>query len=145
MYHKWQSCAVWFLRYGIRWPEIFGKLDYFLPYYPTNKPKNQSFEKMKKTSGDIIILHKCTKNYDHMITVPEMRCVTDIIFIFHFGLFFALLRLYQPIKSKFKKNEKKELELSSFYTSVPKIMITWWPVPEIWCVTVGRTDRWTGG
>ena len=29
--------------------------------------KNQNFEKMKKAPGDIIILHKCTKNDNHMI------------------------------------------------------------------------------
>ena len=34
---------------------------------PTNNPKNQNFEKMKKTSGDIVILLKCTKNHDHML------------------------------------------------------------------------------
>ena len=52
--------------------------------------------------------------------VPEW-CVTDII-IFHFGLLFALL---QPKKLKFQKNEKKDklLNISSFYTCVPKIMI----------------------
>ena len=32
-----------------------------------NNPKNQNFEKMKKTPGDTIILHKCTKNYNHML------------------------------------------------------------------------------
>ena len=32
-----------------------------------NSPKSQNFEKMKKTSGDIIILHMCTKSYDHMM------------------------------------------------------------------------------
>ena len=32
-----------------------------------NSPKYQNFEKMKKTPGDIIILHMCTKNYDQMI------------------------------------------------------------------------------
>ena len=30
-----------------------------------NNPENQNFERMKKTPGDIIILHKCTKNHDH--------------------------------------------------------------------------------
>ena len=34
---------------------------------PTNNPKNHNFEKMKKTPGDIIILHKCTINDNHMI------------------------------------------------------------------------------
>ena len=39
----------------------------FLPFYPANSPKNQNFKKMKNTSGDNIILHKCTKNYDQMM------------------------------------------------------------------------------
>ena len=33
----------------------------------TNNPKNENFEKMKKTPGDIIILHKCTMNNNHMM------------------------------------------------------------------------------
>ena len=36
---------------------IFVILDHFLPFYPLNNPKNQNFEKMKKITGDIIILH----------------------------------------------------------------------------------------
>ena len=42
-------------------------LSHFLPFYPTNNPKNQNFEKMKKLPRDIIILHKCTKNHDYML------------------------------------------------------------------------------
>ena len=42
-------------------------MGYFLPFYPPNSPKNQNFEKMKKTPGDIIILHMCAKNYDQMM------------------------------------------------------------------------------
>ena len=61
-------------------PEIWSLTDltlvHFLYFYPINNLKNQNFEKMKKTSGDIIVLHKCTKNYDHML---------------YHGLFFALL------------------------------------------------------
>ena len=34
---------------------------------PPNNPKNQKFEKIKKMPGDIIILHLCATNYDHMI------------------------------------------------------------------------------
>ena len=60
--------------------EFFVILDHFLPFYPTNKPKNQKFEKMKKS-----------------------------------------------------------LEISLFYTYVPKIMIRC-TVPEIWCGTDGRMD-----
>ena len=58
--------------------------------------------------------------------------MTDVIVIFHFGPFFALLPLLE--KWKFQKNEKKSLEISSFYTSVPKLMIICYTVPEIWHV-----------
>ena len=47
---------------------------------------------MKETPGHIIILHKCSKNHDHMLyySIHEIWCMTDVIVIFHFGLFFAL-------------------------------------------------------
>ena len=38
-------------------------------------------------------------------------------------------------KIKILKKWKKTLEISSFYICVPKIMIRWCMVPEIWCVT----------
>ena len=41
-------------------------LGHFLPFYPSKNQKNQNFEKMKKTPGDII-LHKCAKNHDHKL------------------------------------------------------------------------------
>ena len=54
-------------------PEIWSErqffliLDHFLPFDPTKKPKNQTFWTHKRTPGDIIILHKCTENHDHML------------------------------------------------------------------------------
>ena len=39
----------------------------FTPPPPPNNPKNQNFEKLKKALGDIIILHKYTKNHDHIL------------------------------------------------------------------------------
>ena len=41
-------------------------MGYSLPFYPPNSQK-QNFLKNEKTPGDIIILHKCTKNHDHML------------------------------------------------------------------------------
>ena len=71
---------------------VFVILGHFLPFYPTNNPNNQTFQKMKKTTGDIIILHKCTKNYHQMLyNVPEIWRLTDVIFIFHFGLYYPIL------------------------------------------------------
>ena len=64
-------------------------------------------------------------------TVPEMWCETDLIVIFIWGYTFP----FYPCNSQ--KNEdlktmKKSLEISLFYTSVPKIMIRCYTVPEIW-------------
>ena len=56
--------------------------------------------------------------------------------------FFAILDHFLPFyppndpkNQNFEKMKKKRLEISSFYTSVPKIMIICYTVPEIWRVT----------
>ena len=67
VYHKLQSYDVWFLGYGAWQSEFFVILDHFLNFYPLNTQKNQNFEKMKKVPRDIIILHKCTINDNHMM------------------------------------------------------------------------------
>ena len=55
-------------------PEIWSATDrnfcHFGPFfalYPTNNLENQTFEKMKKAPGDIIILHMCAINDNHMM------------------------------------------------------------------------------
>ena len=48
-------------------------------------------------------------------TVPETWPVTDVIVIFHFGLFLPFYSPNSPKKENFKKM-KKRLEISSFYT-----------------------------
>ena len=74
-------------------------------------------------------------------TVPEIWYMTHVIFIFHFGPFFALLPRNSPKNQNFKKmKKKKRLEILSCYTCVPIIMIGWCTVPEIWCATDRRTD-----
>ena len=67
-------------------------------------------------------------------TVPEISCMTDVIVIFDFGLFFALLPPNSPKNINFKEMKKKPLEILSFYTSVQKMMIISYTVPEIWHV-----------
>ena len=39
----------------------------FCTFTPPKSPKNQNFEKIKKTTGDIILLHTCTKNQDQIM------------------------------------------------------------------------------
>ena len=57
-------------------------------------------------------------------TVHKIWCVTDVIVIFHFELFFALLP--NPTPPPFP----------------PNFMIRWYTVPEIWCLADGQMDRW---
>ena len=90
--------------------EFFVILDHFLPFYTPNNLKNQ------KTHEDIIILHMCTINDNHMI-----YCSGD------------MERDRQNFLRKKKHLKKKHLEISSFYTSVPKIMIICYNVPG--CMT----------
>ena len=67
-------------------------------------------------------------------TVPEIWCVTDVVvFFFILGDIFPFYPLTAH-KMKISKKMKKILEIS-FYTSVPKIMIICYTVPEIWHVT----------
>ena len=96
-------------------PEIWSLL-------PHQWPQNPNFEKMKKNPGDNIILHKSSKNHDHMI-----YCFWDMA--------------QENLKNQNYKKWKKQLEITSLYTCIPKIVITWCTVPEIWCTT----DRWTDG
>ena len=137
MYHKWQSCDVWFLRYEAWQTEFIVILGHFLPFYHTNNPKNPNFEKMKKTAGDIIILHLCTTKYDAWF----LRCgAQQTEFFVTLGYFFPFIPSPPPtlkaqeIKIKKKWKKKKCLETSSCYTSVPRIMIRCYAVLEIWHV-----------
>ena len=57
-----------------------------------------------------------------------------------FHCYFSFWAIFYPLTSltawkiKILKKWKKQQEISSFYVSVPKIMIRWCSVPEIWCV-----------
>ena len=68
----------------------FGLFSALYPPPPPNIPKNQHFKKIKTLPHNIIILHKCTKNHDHMLYCSWYLVHDRLIVIFHFGLFFAL-------------------------------------------------------
>ena len=104
-----------------------------------NKSKNQNFEKMNKSPEDIIILHRCTKNHDHMLQCSWDTCTMDVIFIFYFGLFFTFL-FPKSKKSKFLKKEKKARRYH--FTHVCQKL---WS-QDVWFLRYGvqQTDRQTG-
>ena len=108
-------------------PEIWSKTDiiFSLPFYPsppvppTKQPKQSKFWKMKKNPRDII-LHKCTINDNHMMYGSwDINCNRQIFFVI-LGHFLPFYPTNSP-KIKYQKN-KKCLEISSFYRSVPKII-----------------------
>ena len=112
------SHDAWFLRYGVWRTEFFFVLDQFLPFYPLNNLKNQNFEKMKKTPGDISILHIFTKNDNYMMYGSwDTECNGQ-----NFLSFWTIFCPFTPLtawKIKILKNWKIFLEILSFYTSVP--------------------------
>ena len=86
--------------------EFFVILGRILPFYPSNNTKNQNFEKLKKMSGDNIILHKCAKNHDLMLYYSLDMVCNRCHFYFLFGVIFCPFTSLTAEKSKFKKNEK---------------------------------------
>ena len=111
---EFQSYDIWLFRYGVQQTKLFITFDRFLPFYPRNNPKNQNFEKLKKAPGDIIILHKCIKNHDHMLS-----CSLDMArngFNCHFFILGYFLPFYHSNSPKSQNSEKvkKTLEISSF-------------------------------
>ena len=71
-------------------PEIWNDTNFFChlgPFfalYPSpNIPENQNFEKMKKVSGDVIILSLCNKKHNQMIyAYSNMECDRHIFLSF---------------------------------------------------------------
>ena len=114
---------------------FFVILDHFLPsYLPEQSVKSKFWKNEKKA---------CRYNFTHVyhklsITfiwcmVPEIWSATDRTFC-NVGSFFVLWPNQQPKNLKLKKKWKKCLEISSFYTSAPKIMIIYYTIPEVWHV-----------
>ena len=73
----------------------------FLPFHPLKTQKIKILKKMKKRTGDIIILHKCTKNHDHML-----HCSWDMMWdrCNSYLLFWAIFCPFTPTPNN-PKNE----------------------------------------
>ena len=114
------------------WQNFFSFWTIFCPFTsnPITTQRIKILKKKKKTPGDIIILHKCTINDNHMIYGScDMKC-NRWNFLSSWAIFFALLSPPNSPK-KIKNKKKKHLEILSFNTSGPKIMIICFTDPEI--------------
>ena len=110
----------------MRQTEYLAILNHFLPFYPLTAGKIKILKKWIK-HPEISFYTSTPKSMIICYTVPEIWHVKDVTVIFHFWLFFALLPSNSP------KN------------CIPKIMIRWCRVPEIWCTADEWTDRQTEG
>ena len=120
----------------------------FFPLLPLQHPKNQNFEKMKKTPGDIILLHTCTKNYDQMVYDSW-----DMVHDGHncYFWFWAIFCPFNPLTAQNLKILKKWkcLDKLSFYIlhkctkNFDQVMYSSWEYDAQW--TDKRTDSRTDG
>ena len=112
---------------------LFFILGYFLPFYLPNNPKNQNFKKIRKHLKISPFYNTVPKIMIIRYTFPKIwryKCN-----YFSFWVSFCPSTPLTVQKIKIKKKWKKHLDISSFCTSVPKIMMICYTVPEIWCVT----------
>ena len=89
-------------------PKIWSTADRIFSCFGPNSPENQNCEKLKKTPGDIIILHKSTIKDNHMIYgFWDMKCNRQNFFVIrgHF-LPFSLPNSLENPNIKKKKNKK---------------------------------------
>ena len=121
LYHKWQSYDVWFVRYKVWQTGCFVILDHFLPFYPPNNPKYQNLEKVKKTPGDIITLHMCTINNNHMM-YGSWDFKHNGQNILSFGQFFSHL---PPKNTKNQNTEKMKKSTWRYYHFTQVYQISW--------------------
>ena len=99
---------------------------------PPLSAHKMKISKRSKSPWRYIILYNCIKNNNH-----RLYCSWDVA--------------PKSPKNQISKIMEKHLEISSFYTGVPKFMIRWCTVFKIWCGTDGWTDgrtekvRYRGG
>ena len=75
-------------------------------FYPTDNLKSESFLKMEKTRGDIIISKKCT-SHDHMLSCSwDMALDKCNCYFFILGYFLLLYSPNSPKNQNFNKLQK---------------------------------------
>ena len=149
--------------YGVWWMSLlFFNVGYFLLFYPPNSPKKENLKKKKKKETTTT-----TWRYHHFTQVYQKSWSYAMLFLRYMvrdgcNCYFSFWAIFCPFtaltaqKIKIskktqkqtkankanKQTNKKHLEIS-FYTRVPKTMIRWCTVSDIWCTTDRRTEKMT--
>ena len=111
--------------------EFFVILDHFCPSPPWRPGKLKFWnieilsEILSFTPGDIVILDMCTINDNHIMYVSWVMEQNRQNLLSFWAIFCPFIQ-----RIKILKKWKKLLEISSFNTNVPKIMISWCTVPR---------------
>ena len=106
---------VCFLWYEARLTEFFVIWAIFCTFTPLTIQKIKTLKKWKKkkTPGEIIILHKCTKNHDHMLYCSwDMACDGSNCYFSFWAIFCPFTPLTVQKKSNFFKNERNTWKYS---------------------------------
>ena len=144
VYHKGQSYDIYFLRYQLQQTDFFVILGHFLPFYlPLTARKMKISRKREKLKKKKWRKHlEISSFYAHVpkimiicSTVPEIYVCDKCNCYFFFWAIFCPFTSLTAQKMKISKKWKKTQEISSFYTTVSKIMIIGYTAPEIWHVT----------
>ena len=134
MYQEWYHLQ--FLRHRVwkTWICNYGSFFALLrPPALKNKKIRILKKKKRKIAGDTFILPICPKNH---ITYGSWDRSGDRHNFLSFWAIFWPFTLLTTWKIKIlKKKWKNNLEMSSFYTYVPKITIIWCMFSEIWSAT----------
>ena len=86
--------------------------DIFCPFTPITSLKNTTWKNHKKTPGNIILLHMCTENEDHMMYGSwDIRCDRLSFFVI-LGHFLPFDPLINPNNQNFE-NINRSLEILS--------------------------------
>ena len=99
---------------------IFG---YFCPFTSLTAQKMKISKKWKKTPGDIIILHKCTKTHDHTLYCSWDMAGDGCKCCFSFCAIFSPSLRNSPKKENFKKNEKNTWRYHHFTCVYQKLWL----------------------
>ena len=125
------------MKYGswnIRWDrqKFLSFWAIFCPFSPLTTQKIKIL-KLKKTPGNIIILHVCTINHNYMIWFLRygVRQTEFFVILDHFLPFHPTI---DPKNQNFEK-WKKRLKILSFYKCASYVTVIWCMVPGIWSAT----------
>ena len=114
--------------------KIFCHFGQYFAYLPPLKPEKSKIWRNEKNAWRYYHVIQEYQKSDNMLycswDMARDRCNS----YFSFWTIFCSFTPLTPWKIKISKKWKKQLEMLSSYTSLPKIMIICYAVPEIWCM-----------